>query len=68
MKDVSADEFGWGQTKIFVKSPEVIFTIEEMLEQKVDPEGYKNKVKDFKESERKAKANQGKFKARCLIQ
>jgi len=68
IKGLAADEFGFGNSKIFVKSSETIFTIEEMLEQKVDPEGYKQKVKDYKESEKKAKATQGSFKGRCLIQ
>lgn len=39
MKTITPDEFGFGKTKIFVKSPETIFTIEELLEQKVNPEG-----------------------------
>jgi len=65
---ISPDEFACGKSKVFVKSPETIFTIEEMLEQKLDPEGYKTKVKEFKESERRAKAKQGEFKARCVIQ
>jgi myosin heavy subunit len=68
VKTITPDEFGFGKTKIFVKSPETIFTIEELLEQKVDPEGYKQKIKEYKESERRAKAVQGRFKGRCLIQ
>lgn len=39
LKEISPDEFGFGKTKIFVKSPETIFAIEELLEQKVNPEG-----------------------------
>jgi myosin-1 len=53
------EEFGVGRTKVFVKSPETIFYLEELLEQKLDPEGYKLKMKEFKESESRAKRAQG---------
>jgi myosin-1 len=66
---LASDEFGVGRSKIFVKSPETIWTLEEILEQKLDPEGYKLKVKLFKENEAKAKAahNPG-LKPKCVIQ
>jgi len=38
-RNINAEEFGFGKTKIFVKTPETIWTLEEMLEQKLDPEG-----------------------------
>jgi len=56
---IEREEFGLGRTKIFVKSPETIFYLEELLEQKLDPEGYKLKVRQFKESEARAKRAQG---------
>jgi len=66
---VSREEFGLGKTKIFVKSPETIWSMEELLEQKVDPEGYKLKVRAFKESEARAKRAQGSvgLKAKCIV-
>jgi myosin heavy subunit len=69
-KNINSDEFGIGHTKIFVKSPETIWTLEELLEQKLDPEGYKLKVKAFKENEAKAKAKQGSvgLRPKCIIQ
>jgi myosin-1 len=57
---ISEEEFGLGRTKIFVKSPETIFTMAEMLEQKLDPEGYKQKQQDFKKVERLASKNKRK--------
>lgn len=67
--DIDANEFGLGRTKIFVKSPDTIWKMEEMLEQKMDPEGYKLKVKNFKESEARAKKAQGSvgLKSKCNI-
>jgi len=63
------EEFGVGKTKIFVKSPETIFYLEELLMQKLDPEGYKLKVREFKESEVRAKRAQGSvgLKQGCQI-
>jgi len=58
-KTIEPDEFGYGKTKLFVKSPETIWKIEEMLEKKMDPQGYALKVKQFKEAERLAKSKQG---------
>lgn len=67
--DIDAGEFGLGRTKIFVKSPDTIWKMEEMLEQKMDPEGYKLKVKNFKESEARAKKAQGSvgLKNKCIV-
>jgi len=67
---VSADEFGLGRTKIFVKSPETIFMMSEMLEQKLDPEGYKKKLQEFKKVERlaaKQKAKTQGLRTKCSI-
>lgn len=68
-KEVDPSEFGIGRTKIFVKSPETIWLLEEMLEQKMDPEAYKQKVQQFKESEARAKKAQGSvgLKPKCII-
>lgn len=68
--DISADEFEEGKTKIFVRSPETIWLLEDRLFQKVDPEGYKDRLKAFKENEKLAKAKEGShsLKTRCLIQ
>jgi myosin-1 len=68
-KEVDPNEFGLGRSKIFVKSPETIWRLEEMLEQKLDPEGYKLKVKAFKESEAAAKRKQGTvgLKPKCVV-
>jgi len=69
MFPIVREEFGIGSTKIFVKSPETIFYLEELLEQKLDPEGYKLKVREFKESEARAKRAQGSvgLKSGCTI-
>jgi myosin-1 len=68
-KNIDPEEFGVGKTKIFVKSPETIWFLEEKLEQKTDPEGYKLKVKAFKENEARAKKAQGSIglKPKCII-
>lgn len=68
--DISADEFEEGKTKIFVRSPETIWLLEDRLFQKVDPEGYKDRLKAFKENEKLAKAKEGShsLKPRCLLQ
>jgi hypothetical protein len=70
IKEIGVDEFEEGKTKIFVRSPETIFVLEDRLFQKLDPEGYKTKVHQFKESERMAQAKAGKhsLKPKCLIQ
>lgn len=39
VKEVNTEELEEGKTKIFVKSPETIFLLEEKLFQKLDPEG-----------------------------
>jgi len=64
-----SDEFEIGKTKLFVRNPETIWALEELLEQKLDPEGYKLKIKVFKESEAKAKRAQGSvgLKPACVI-
>jgi len=69
-KDIQADEFSVGKTKIFVKSPETIWFLEEQMEKKLDPEGYKLKLQNFKESEARAKKAQGSvgMKPKCIIQ
>eukprot|EP01114_Cavostelium_apophysatum_P016364 TRINITY_DN4634_c0_g1_i1.p1 TRINITY_DN4634_c0_g1~~TRINITY_DN4634_c0_g1_i1.p1 ORF type:complete len:255 (-),score=83.30 TRINITY_DN4634_c0_g1_i1:55-819(-) len=56
---IDIEEFAIGRTKVFVKTPDTIWRMEELLEQKMDPEGYKLKVKQFKESEAAAKRAQG---------
>jgi len=68
-KDLDINEFGFGKTKIFVKTPETIWYLEELLEKKTDPEGYKLKVKAFQESEARAKRAQGSvgLKPKCAI-
>ena len=48
------------------------FLLEELLQQKIDPEGYKEKVRQFKQQEQKVKEarkkNVGSLKPQCLIQ
>jgi len=68
-KTIERDEFGLGKNKLFVKSPETIWKIEELLEKKMDPQGYALKVKQFKEAERLAKSKQGNvgLKTKCSI-
>jgi len=68
-KTIDRDEFGIGKTKLFVKSPETIWKVEELLEKKMDPEGYALKVKQFKESERLAKSKQGNvgLRTKCIV-
>ncbi|PRP86304.1 myosin IK [Planoprotostelium fungivorum] len=69
-KNINSDEFEVGKTKIFVKSPDTIWFLEEQLEKKIDPEGYKLKLQAFKESEVRAKKAQGSvgMKPKCIIQ
>eukprot|EP00026_Physarum_polycephalum_P004896 Phypoly_transcript_04920.p1 GENE.Phypoly_transcript_04920~~Phypoly_transcript_04920.p1 ORF type:complete len:608 (+),score=132.20 Phypoly_transcript_04920:90-1826(+) len=68
--EIHADEFEEGKTKVFVRSPETIFLMEEALYKKQDPEGYKLKVKMYKENEKLAQQKAGKnnLKGKCLIQ
>jgi len=70
LSDVDVNEFEEGKTKIFVKTPETIFYLEELLYKRTDPEGYKLKVKEYKERERQIKAQQGKngLRPKCLVQ
>jgi len=68
-KDIPASEFEEGKTKIFIRSPDTLFVLEEHLFKITDPEGYRNQVKAFKESEKQAMAKQGKhsLKPKCLV-
>jgi len=71
-KSVQASDWELGKTKIFVKNPETIFMMDEMVFMKTDPQGYKEKVQQFKEQEKKTaqarKQNLGSLKPKCLIQ
>lgn len=68
---ISSDEFAYGNTKIFVKSPETIFIMSEMLEQKIDPEGYKQKMLQLKQveklAEKQKKKAMGGLKTQCIV-
>eukprot|EP01104_Vermistella_antarctica_P014278 TRINITY_DN445_c0_g1_i1.p1 TRINITY_DN445_c0_g1~~TRINITY_DN445_c0_g1_i1.p1 ORF type:complete len:606 (-),score=158.16 TRINITY_DN445_c0_g1_i1:126-1943(-) len=69
-KDINvAEEFEEGKTKIFIKSPETIFILEDALYLKLDPEGYKEKTKAFKENEKLAQSKQAKhsLKPKCVV-
>jgi len=69
-RTISVDEFGIGKTKVFVKSPETIFMMSEMLEQKLDPEGYKKKIAEWKKVEKLAarqKAKTAGLRPACLV-
>jgi len=68
--ELDPTEIEEGKTKVFVKTPETIFLLEELLYKRTDPEGYKLKVKEYKERERQIKQQQGKngLKPRCTIQ
>jgi len=68
-KELAADEFEEGKTKVFVKNPDTIFIMEEILFKITDPTGYKEQVKAFKESEKQAMAKQGKhgLKPKCAV-
>jgi myosin-1 len=70
IKEINKDEFEEGKTKIFVKSPETIFMMEDVLFKKLDPEGYKLKLKAFRENEKLAQQKAGKhsLKPKCHIQ
>lgn len=70
VSDLDPDEFEEGNTKIFVKTPETIYLLEELLYKRTDPEGYKLKVKEYKEREKQIKAQQGKhsLKPKCIVQ
>jgi myosin-1 len=69
MPNISADEFEEGKTKIFIKSPDTLFLLEEELMKVTDPQGYADKVRQYKESEKLAKAKEGKhdLKRKCLL-
>eukprot|EP01100_Stratorugosa_tubuloviscum_P012322 TRINITY_DN580_c0_g1_i1.p1 TRINITY_DN580_c0_g1~~TRINITY_DN580_c0_g1_i1.p1 ORF type:complete len:824 (+),score=434.13 TRINITY_DN580_c0_g1_i1:48-2474(+) len=70
VKEINPEEFVEGKSKIFIRSPETLFVLEEMLMRKLDPEGYRLKIKAFKEQERLAQQKAGKhsLKTKCLIQ
>jgi len=51
---IGKEEFALGRTKIFIKSPETIFTMEELLEEKLYPVEYAKKVEEFKKVEKLA--------------
>jgi len=70
LKEIQPDEFEEGKTKIFVRSPETIFVLEEALYKKLDPEGYKLKVQQYKQNEKLAQAKAGSrnLKPKCVIQ
>lgn len=67
--EIKADEFEEGKTKVFIRSPETIFLLEEALYKKQDPEGYKLKVQQYKENEKIAQQKAGKhtLKTKCAI-
>jgi myosin-1 len=68
-REIPADEFEEGKTKVFIRSPDTIFIMEEHLFKITDPEGYKMQVRAFKESEKQALAKQGKhgLKPKCYL-
>jgi len=69
-KTVSSEEFCSGKTKIFVKSPETIFEMDELVFKKTDPEGYKKKMEEFKKVEKiaqKHKSKLGTLGPRCVV-
>eukprot|EP01087_Luapelamoeba_hula_P011486 TRINITY_DN312_c0_g1_i1.p1 TRINITY_DN312_c0_g1~~TRINITY_DN312_c0_g1_i1.p1 ORF type:complete len:968 (+),score=160.10 TRINITY_DN312_c0_g1_i1:957-3860(+) len=70
ISDLDPTEFEEGKTKVFVRTPETIFYLEEILLKRTDPEGYKLKVQEYKEREKVARQAQGKngLKPKCLIQ
>jgi len=69
VSDIGADEIEEGKTKVFVRTPETIFILEELLYKRTDPEGYAQKVAEYQEREKVARqqARQGGFKKRCLV-
>jgi len=54
---------------VFVKTPETIFILEELLYKRTDPEGYALKVAEYKEREKAAgqQARQGRYKKNCVM-
>lgn len=68
-KTIDPEEFEEGKTKVFVRSPDTIFVLEELLMQKLDPITYKERVKAYKENEKLVQAKQGKhsLKTKCII-
>jgi myosin-1 len=69
VSDVDTSEFEEGKTKIFIKTPETIFLLEELLYKRTDPEGYKLKVQEYKERQKIAaqQARQGRYQRKCII-
>jgi len=70
IKEIQPNEFEEGKSKVFVRSPETIFMMEDALFKKLDPEGYRLKLKAYKESEKLAQQKAGKhsLKPKCVIQ
>lgn len=64
---VTEDEFCCGKSKIFVKSPETIYFLEELLLQKLDPIAYEANVKAFKEVEKLANTNRQGLRGGCSL-
>ena len=67
-RQVKASEFAFGQTKVFVRSPEVIFAMQQLLEQKHSPASYEAKAKEFQDIQKVAqRRDTGGLKIFCLI-
>jgi len=67
--DIPHEEIEEGKTKVFVKTPETIFILEELLYKRTDPEGYALKVAEYKEREKVAQqqSRQGRYKKNCVM-
>jgi len=59
---INQGEFAFGVSKVFISTPQTIFFLEELREQKKDPAAYAAKVKAFEEADRAAERAENAMK------
>ena len=62
--DIPMSEWAFGQTKIFVSSPRTIFYLEELREERLDPVGYAQKVREHEQADRIVERQEAKMRAK----
>ena len=60
--EIPISEWAFGTSKIFVASPKTIFFLEELREEKIDPVGYAQKVKEHERMEQLADRQEAKMR------
>lgn len=72
--DIPTSEWALGKSKIFVSSPKTIFFLEELREERLDPAGYAQKVREHEQADRLVERQEAKMRAKnkkkkaCSIQ